>query len=64
MTFSNNIKIMGDSHVQGECFQLAHNYFKNHHREIKAHWIIKADFKKDLWKVTVSAYFYANWDLQ
>lgn len=54
---------MADSPVQGECFQLAHNYFKNI-REIKAFWIIKADFKKELWRMTVFACFYADWDLQ
>lgn len=51
---------MADSPVQDECFQSAHDYFKNHHSKIKAHWIIKADFKKELWKVTVFACFYAK----
>lgn len=66
MTFANNIKIMaespvegdGSSPVQGVCFQLAHNYFKNHHREMKTHGIIKAGLKQ-LWKV-IFACFYAK----
>lgn len=37
---------MADSPVQGERFQLTHNDFKNHHREIKTHGIINAGLKK------------------
>lgn len=32
---SNDIKTMADSPVQGERFQLAHNYLKNYHRKLK-----------------------------
>lgn len=46
MILSNDIKTMADSPVQGERFQLTHNDFKNHHREIKTHGIINAGLKK------------------
>lgn len=48
MIFSNDIKTMADSPVQGEFFRLAHKDFKKHQRETETLKIINASLKKIL----------------